>query len=293
MWVKILAEPAQGPQLPTSVVPTTTCGELDPGSSQVPICLRNLSAHPIVIPTKLVVGKVTLANQLQLVVFLMGTSGESTCRPWQGLILEGIEPPGHRAVAQGGRKSGQEVAGQMAAPVHLQSPGSGGRHPSSSNELSWLTRCPSKSTTPPICMMIWRPISWRCWTAVTSGNQTVHGLAQWSWSEIRIWEPKGSALTSGNWTVRLSRMPTCYPSSMKPSIVCRGPNGSSHSTWSQGTGRSRWTRRANHWLHLTWSHWDSTSVIECPLGWPMPLLSFSSWWKPSLGTSTLISVSST
>ena len=32
-WVHVLAEPAQGPQLPASMVPTATYGELHPGSS--------------------------------------------------------------------------------------------------------------------------------------------------------------------------------------------------------------------------------------------------------------------
>ena len=59
----------------------TTYGELYPGSSRVPICLRNLSAHPFVILTKVVVVKVTLANQVPLVVLQMGTSGDSTCGP--------------------------------------------------------------------------------------------------------------------------------------------------------------------------------------------------------------------
>ena len=73
MWVHMLTKPAQGSLLPTSVVPTATYGGLQPGSSQVPICLRNPSAHPMVIPTKVVVGKVTLANQVPPVVLPMGT----------------------------------------------------------------------------------------------------------------------------------------------------------------------------------------------------------------------------
>ena len=52
MRIHMLAEPSQDPQLPTSVVLTAMYGELYPGSFQVPICLRNLSAHPIMIPPK-------------------------------------------------------------------------------------------------------------------------------------------------------------------------------------------------------------------------------------------------
>ena len=77
----MLAKPAWGSQLPTSVVPTTTYGELHPGSSQVPICLRNLSAHPIVIPTKVAVGKVAAANQVPLVALLVEALGDPPMMP--------------------------------------------------------------------------------------------------------------------------------------------------------------------------------------------------------------------
>ena len=43
MKVHVLMEPALGPQLPAAVVPIATYGELHPGSSRVPICLRNMS----------------------------------------------------------------------------------------------------------------------------------------------------------------------------------------------------------------------------------------------------------
>ena len=63
MWVHVLPESAWGPQLPTSVVSTATYGELHPGSSWVPICLQNMSACPIEVPAKSIVGKVAPANQ--------------------------------------------------------------------------------------------------------------------------------------------------------------------------------------------------------------------------------------
>ena len=46
MWVLMLAEPAWGPQLPTSMVLTATYRELHPGSSWVPICLRKPECLP-------------------------------------------------------------------------------------------------------------------------------------------------------------------------------------------------------------------------------------------------------
>ena len=73
MQVHMLAEPAWGPQLLVSVIPTATHGELRPGSSWVVICLR--SANPIEVPTKAIVGKVAPAKQVPLVVLLTHTWG--------------------------------------------------------------------------------------------------------------------------------------------------------------------------------------------------------------------------
>ena len=56
------------------MVLTATYGELHPGSSQVPICLRNLSAHPIVIPVILVVG---LNNQTVKDAYLLACIKET------------------------------------------------------------------------------------------------------------------------------------------------------------------------------------------------------------------------
>ena len=60
----------------------------------MPICLGNLSANPIVIPAKVVVGKVTLANQVPPVALPIRTLGESTCGPQKGWILEELNLQG-------------------------------------------------------------------------------------------------------------------------------------------------------------------------------------------------------
>ena len=52
------------------------------------ICLRNLSAHSIEVPTKAIVGKVALANQVPLAVLLTETPAKYICSPWKGWILE-------------------------------------------------------------------------------------------------------------------------------------------------------------------------------------------------------------
>ena len=63
MWVHVLMELAPGPQLPAAVAPTATYGELYPGSSRVPICIHNLSSHNVEIPTKAMVGRLSLPTK--------------------------------------------------------------------------------------------------------------------------------------------------------------------------------------------------------------------------------------
>ena len=106
--------------------------------------------------------------------------------------------------------------------------------------------------------MTWRPISRKCWTLVPSRSCTVHGLVQWSWSERRT-GACGSVLTSGDLTIEQLRVLTHYPTLRRPSNACRGPNGSLHLTWSLGTGRLRWMRQANCWLH----YWGPLGFYEC------------------------------
>ena len=68
MQVHVLTELVLGPQLPAAVVPTATYGELHPGSSRVPVCLHNLSAHAMEVPTNTIIGQIVPANQVPLVV---------------------------------------------------------------------------------------------------------------------------------------------------------------------------------------------------------------------------------
>ena len=88
IWVHILMELMQGPQLSTVVVPMVTYGELCLGSSRVPICLCNLSTHSVEIPAKTVVGQVDPANQVPPVVLSTRTSEESNAKSQKGWVLE-------------------------------------------------------------------------------------------------------------------------------------------------------------------------------------------------------------
>ena len=85
MQVHMLMEPMPGPQLPTVVVTMVTHSELHSGSSRVPICLCNISAHSMEIPTKkTVVGQVATAKQVPPVVLPTRTSEESSDKPQKG-----------------------------------------------------------------------------------------------------------------------------------------------------------------------------------------------------------------
>ena len=90
MWAHIIIKPTTGPQLPAAVVLTVTYGVLHPGSSRVPICLHNLSAHTVEIPAKAVVGQVIPANQVPLVVHPTETSEKLHNKSHEGWVLEAL-----------------------------------------------------------------------------------------------------------------------------------------------------------------------------------------------------------
>ena len=96
--VHVLTEPVLGPQLPASVVPIATYGELHPGSSRIPVCLHNLSTRAMEIPAKTMVGQVIPANQVPPVVHLTRTTEESY-QSTQRMGLGGFRPPRPRTVA--------------------------------------------------------------------------------------------------------------------------------------------------------------------------------------------------
>ena len=98
-----------GPQLLTAVVLTATYGELHPGSSRVPICLHNLSAHTIEIPTRAMVGHVAPANHVPLVVQPTRTTKESHNKLQKGWVLEALDCQGLNKWPEPEEKQAREI----------------------------------------------------------------------------------------------------------------------------------------------------------------------------------------
>ena len=105
-----------GPQLPTSIILTITYAEVHPGSSQMPICLRNLSAYSTVVPAKVVIRKVGPANQVPPIILLTRTSEESVCDPWKDWILNELSLQGLEDWPEDGQK---QARGLLTRWKHL------------------------------------------------------------------------------------------------------------------------------------------------------------------------------
>ena len=109
MQVHVPTELALGPQLPAAVVPTATYGELHPGSSRVPVCLHNLSAHAMEVPTKTVNGQIVPANQVPLVIHLSRTAAETKYPAQKGWVLEALDLQGLKEWPESEQKEAREL----------------------------------------------------------------------------------------------------------------------------------------------------------------------------------------
>ena len=109
MQVHVLTELVLGPQLPAAVVPTATYGELHPGSSRVPVCLCNLSAHAVEVPTKTIIGQIVPANQVPPVVHLTRTAAETKYPAQKGWILEDLDLQGLKEWPESEQKQAREL----------------------------------------------------------------------------------------------------------------------------------------------------------------------------------------
>ena len=109
MWVHVLTELVLGPQLPAAVVSTATYGELQSGSSKVPVCLCNLSVYPIEVPTKTIIGQIVPANQVPLVVHPTRTATETKYPAQKGWVLEALDLQGLAEWPQSEQKQVREL----------------------------------------------------------------------------------------------------------------------------------------------------------------------------------------
>ena len=88
---------------------TATYGELHPGSSKVPGCLCNLSAHAIDVPAKMVVGQIVPANQVPLVVHPNRTATETNHPAQKGWVLEALDLQGLKEWPKSEQKQAREL----------------------------------------------------------------------------------------------------------------------------------------------------------------------------------------
>ena len=86
MQVHVLAELVLAPQFPASIVPTIIYGKLHPGSSSMLICLRNLGAHPTMIPEKVIVESLAPANQVPPMIPQWQLQGSLLMTPGRGRL---------------------------------------------------------------------------------------------------------------------------------------------------------------------------------------------------------------
>ena len=64
MKLNLIAEPYINSQLPSNIQCTPTYCTLEPGSNQVTVGLRNISARKITVPSKTIICQIQLANMI-------------------------------------------------------------------------------------------------------------------------------------------------------------------------------------------------------------------------------------
>ena len=85
----------------------------------------------------------------------------------------------------------------------------------------------------------------------------------WDSTVVLVWKKDGSLRFCidlrklNNWTIKDAYL---LPPIDETLDSLQGSQWLSSLTWSWGTGKLRWMRRANHWLHLPLGHWASMSV---------------------------------
>ena len=236
-------------------VPTATYGELHPGSCRVPICLRNLSAHPIEVPAKAIVGWVTPANQVPPVVLPMEASGGSSHGSKKGWILEALNLQG---LDEWPEAEHEQIRKLLLKWEHLFAPSDLdlGKTSLIKHQIELTDPVPFKECYWHIPPHMYDDVKAYLQEMLNIGtNRKSH--SPWASMVVLVQKKDGSLRFCidlrklNNQTIKDAYL---LPALIRPLIACRDCNGSPHLTWSLGTGRSRWTRRASHWQHSPWGH---------------------------------------
>ena len=181
MRIHVLMEAVLGPQSLVAVVPTATYGELHlvPQGYQsacttgVPVLWRY--------PLKQLLGRLCLPTKYHWWSTWPGLP-ETKIPITKRMGFGGFRPPRTYRVTWVRAQTGQGAVAQRGTHVCIVTwiwakllwP---------SIKYNWQTKCPLRSITgafPLICMMMWRPISRKCWILVLSIICTVRGPVQWS-----------------------------------------------------------------------------------------------------------------
>ena len=131
-------EPVPVPQLPAAVVSTATYGELQPGSSRVPVSLCNLGTHAMEVPTKTIIGQIVPANQIPLVVHPTRTATETKYSVQKGWVLGALDLQGLVEWPESEQKQAKEL---LLKWEHLFV------HSDLDQGKTALTKCPLRSIT--------------------------------------------------------------------------------------------------------------------------------------------------
>ena len=108
MQVHVLTELTLGSQLPPAVVPAATYGEIHPGSLRVPVCLCNLSACAMEVPTKTIIGQILPDNQVPPVVHPTRMQRPNT-QHTKGWVLEALDLHGLKEWPESEQKQAREL----------------------------------------------------------------------------------------------------------------------------------------------------------------------------------------
>ena len=110
MKLNLIAEPSENNQLPPSIQCTPTYCNLEPGSNQVTVGLRNVLAKQITIPSRTVVCQIQLVNMVPKIPTPKGQDPSGNKKEDNSWILDQLRFGGIKHMVNGTAVSCQETA---------------------------------------------------------------------------------------------------------------------------------------------------------------------------------------